>query len=280
MYTFDVEQAKAAALEAAYQAGVVIRDAFSNVNKKMDTKSAVTDIVTETDVLAEKIVIDRLKAFNSSFVFVSEETNNKIELTDAPTWIIDPIDGTTNFVHSFPFVAVSIGLAVNKQCVLGVVYNPILEETYSAIKGQGAFRKNKDGQDVKITSSAVTEISRSLLSTNYPYDRSTKALNDVHEKMDAFLKQNCRGVRFTGSAVINLVYVASGQLEAYFENGLQIWDIAAGKVIVEEAGGVVIDPCGGEIDISNRRVLAACTSDLAKQLASGLKQVEDKYAEK
>jgi myo-inositol-1(or 4)-monophosphatase len=101
---------------------------------------------------------------------------------------------------------VSIGLAFKKQCVLGVVYNPILEETYTAIKGRGAFKKdiyNKDG--VRIEASRETDLSKSLISTNYPYDRSTKTLNEVHEKMDRLLKENVRGVRFTGSAVMVIV---------------------------------------------------------------------------
>jgi fructose-1,6-bisphosphatase/inositol monophosphatase family enzyme len=117
---------------------------------------------------------------------------------------LDPIDGTTNFVHKFPYIAVSIGLAYNKQCILGVVYNPILEETYTAIKGRGAFKKdllhNKDG--VRLEASRETDLSRSLVSTNYPYDRTSKTLDEVHEKMDRLLKENVRGVRFTGSAVM------------------------------------------------------------------------------
>jgi myo-inositol-1(or 4)-monophosphatase len=239
-------------------------------------------MVTETDILAEKIVIEHLRSFDSTFQFVSEETHNtKEELSDAPTWIIDPIDGTTNFVHRFPYIAVSIGLAYKKQCILGVVYSPILEETYTAIKGRGAFKTDmyhKTG--VRIETSKETELSRSLVSTNYPYDRSSRTLDEVHEKMDRLLKENVRGVRFTGSAVMNLVAVASGQLESYFENGLHIWDMAAGKVIVEEAGGVVVDPNGEEIDISKRRILAACTKDIAQRIAKILTQVEQKHAQK
>lgn len=281
-YPFDIEKAKNVALATAIEAGGIIREAMMQRerNTTMKSKSTLTDLVTETDEKCDRLIIERLKNEFNDFTFITEETHNQAtELTDAPTWIVDPIDGTTNFVHGFPHVAVSIGLTYQKKCVLGVVYLPMLNETYTAITGQGAYKTGIfSPEPVRIHVSSNETLDTSLVSSNFPYGRGDATLAPVFSRYEALLKKNVRGVRGTGSAVVNLMYVASGFMEAYFENGLQSWDMAAGKVIVEEAGGVVVDIDGSPLDLMQRRILAVNGTTLQQQISEILVESDRKFA--
>ncbi len=281
-YPFDILKARDTALSAALEAGNIIRSALLNpvAELAMKTKSTTTDLVTETDEKCDRVIIERLKQDFPDFDIISEETFNTVsELSNKATWIIDPIDGTTNFVHGNPAVAVSIGLTFNKQCILGVIVLPMYKETYVAIKGQGAYKTDiHHDQPFKISVSSNVTLDTSLLSSNFPYARSDEALNPVLSRYNMLLRTGVRGIRGSGSACVNLVQVACGALEGYYENGLQSWDMAAGKVIVEEAGGVVLDIDASPIDIMKRRILACNSMELAKQVSQVLVESDSKFA--
>ncbi|KAK7114447.1 inositol monophosphatase 1-like [Littorina saxatilis] len=252
------------ALEVARKAGEVIKDAFKK-EKTIDTKSSAADLVTVTDQAVEKMAFAFLKEKYPSHKFIGEETTaetgEKLQLTDDPTWIIDPIDGTTNFVHSIPEVCFSLGITVNKEPIIGVVYLPVLDQMYTAQKGQGAFLNGE-----KLKSSGQTDLKKAVViceggSSRDP-DIVEKKLTNIHRLVTA-----SHGIRSYGSAAANLCRVAQGAGDAYAEYGIHIWDFVAGMLIASEAGAVVKDPSGSEVDLMSRRVLAAATPSLATQLS-------------
>jgi len=253
----------------AEEAGRVVKEAFYNI-KNIEVKTNFADLVTETDKAVEDMIIAKLTEKYPSHKFIGEETvsaGNKCELTDDPTWIIDPIDGTTNFVHGIPHTCISIGLAVDKQIVAGIVHCPIVEEMYTAVKGQGAFCNGK-----KLAVSAITEISKSAIIAEGGTSRDPVELQTKMDNTKSLI-QKCHGVRMYGSAAMNMCMVARGSHEAYLEYGIHVWDIAAGKLVVEEAGGVVVDPTCAPIDIMNRRVLAACSQNIADEISKAVAHI-------
>lgn len=189
------------------------------------------DLVTEIDVKVENELKERLISIYKG-EFLAEETTGIRELDESPTWIIDPIDGTTNFAHGLPMVATSVALAVNREIVLGIINIPILDECFFAIKGHGAFLNNK-----KISVSSETNLKSSLIATGFPYSIKEK-IDEVLPLVRAVL-MNSQGLRRMGAAAIDLAYVACGRFDGFFEQDLKPWDVAAGWLIVEEAGGVV-----------------------------------------
>lgn len=183
--------------------------------------------------------------------FIAEETAAHGELTDAPTWLVDPLDGTTNFVHDYPFVCVSIGLAVARELVVGVVYNPIMDQMYTAVKGGGAFLNN-----LPIRVSGQTELGAALVCTNIGASRDPGFIAAVGGNMQRLLSAKLGGLRMSGSAAMNMAHVAAGKLDAYYEVGIGgPWDMAAGAVLVREAGGVLADPRGGEFGLFSRCII-------------------------
>jgi len=254
------------AVELAKKAGEIIRQAIDK-KKNIKTKISNIDLVTETDKQVEEFLI---KGFKSSFPdhsFIGEETTG-CQLTDSPTWIIDPVDGTMNFVHSFPYIAVSIGLSVEKEIVLGVVYNPILDKMFTGMKGKGSFCNGK-----KLQVSDTEELSQALILSEFGCDRSSENMDQIFSNFQLLVKK-AMGMRMMGSAALNMCEVASGHADAYVEYTIHCWDMAAAKIIVEEAGGVVIDPAGGTLDLMSRRVLCASSATLAQTLSSQLKHIQ------
>jgi len=238
------------ALSLAKKAGDKIRVAFY-APKEVTFKDTI-DLVTKTDKEVEEMLVSDIKNRFPGHLFVAEETvsdGNATEvLTDAPTWLIDPIDGTTNFVHKFPFCAVSIGLAIKQQVVVGIVYNPVLEDLFTAVRGQGAKRNGKP-----INVSQTDNLKHCLIATGFPYDRSQS--QRITNQLKVVL-ENVRDIRRAGSAALDMCFVASGVLEAYYEEGIHAWDIAAGGLILEEAGGVVGSLDGEAFNLCRRQVLA------------------------
>jgi myo-inositol-1(or 4)-monophosphatase len=165
-------------------------------------------------------------------------------------WVIDPLDGTTNYVHGFPFFCASIGLEINGQVEVGVVHAPLLNYTFTAIRGRGAFRNGKP-----LHVSRTQKIEESLLATGFSYQRS-EVLNAELEDFKAFAEQ-ARGVRRAGSAALDLCMVAAGVFDGFWERKLAAWDTAAGSLIVREAGGVVSDFSGADFHFSMPSVIAA-----------------------
>ncbi|CAL8313468.1 unnamed protein product [Merluccius merluccius] len=251
------------AIAVARKAGVVIRDALQNEVKVM-TKSSSVDLVTQTDQRVEKIIISSVKEKFPTHRFIGEESvaaGQPCILTDEPTWIIDPVDGTTNFVHGFPFVAVSIGFAVNKELEFGVVYSCIEDKMYTGRKGKGAFC---DGEQLQV--SDVTEIKKSMIISELGSNRNPETVSKIFSTMQKVLCIPVHGLRGSGTAATNMCLVASGAVEAFFEIGIHCWDIAAGAVIVLEAGGVLLDVDGGPFDLMSRRMVSANNRTIADRL--------------
>lgn len=262
--TLNNEEYFEAACEVATQAGKEIRDAFAK-KKKVLTKTTFADLVTETDTKVEDMIIGFLRKKFPTHSFIGEESavhGCHFTLTNNPTWIIDPVDGTTNFVHTFPKVSISIALLVNKKTEIGVVYNPIMEELYTARAGQGAFC---NGTKLQVTD--VEGLGSALIIGEFGSSRDVSHIDAKFKSFRAIIEK-AHGIRAQGSAAINMCTVASGQADAYWEFGIHAWDIAAGDLIVREAGGVVLSTDCSPLDIMHRRVLCAATRKLADSIAS------------
>ena len=241
------------ARQAANEAGALIKAAW-NEPRQVDEKSSTADLVTETDKKCEEVIKRILSDAFPTYSFIGEEETAALgrvpELTDDPSWLVDPVDGTTSFVHRFPFCCVSIALAVEKKLVLGLVYNPILGELYEATAGGGA-RLNGE----KISCSDSSSLSSSIFITELGSRRDDEFLDACFARMRS-LAAVTRGFRSCGSCALNLCSVASGRADGYYEIGLGgPWDMAAGAIILEEAGGNVSDPTGSPLNIMSRRVL-------------------------
>ncbi len=219
------------ALELAKQAGELLLKMRSS-DLQVQSKSAQRDLVTAADSAAEKLILDGLGEQFPEDALLAEESGEYGESTDCKRkWCIDPLDGTVNYVQGLPMFSVSIALLIDSQPVVGVVYLPVLDECFSAVVGQGAVLNNK-----AILVSDKSNLRDSVLATGFPYRRNQLADNNLENFNRLFLKQ--RGIRRMGSAAIDLAYVASGRLDAYWELHLSPWDCAAGGLLVREAGGI------------------------------------------
>lgn len=189
------------------------------------------DLVTATDLAVEKDLTARLKQLLPQAELLAEETASQDKQAEW-LWVIDPLDGTTNFAHSIPLVAVSVALWHRQAPVLGIVSLPMLEETFQAISGKGAWL---NGQPIQV--SPQDDLEQSLVATGFPYD-ITERIDQVMPPLHRVLT-HCRGLRRMGAAAVDLAYTACGRFEGFFETGLKPWDTAAGWLLVEEAGGTV-----------------------------------------
>lgn len=235
------------ALKAAQEGAKVILHYWGKIDGYKQ-KSSLSDLVTVADQESEDAVISILKKEFPDHSFLAEESGLN-EMDSEYMWIIDPLDGTTNFAHQYPVVAVSIALFHKGSPVLGIVYNPITNELYEAEKGKGAFLNGH-----KLSVSPVKELTKSLLATGFAYDR-LKTPETNYKEFTHFTNLT-QGVRRAGSAALDLAYVASGRLEGYWERGIQAWDMAAGMLLVTEAGGQVTTYDGSPVDIYSGKILA------------------------
>ncbi|WP_321403761.1 inositol monophosphatase family protein [Maridesulfovibrio sp.] len=237
-----LEKATAAVLEA----GEIIREAY-NKPKKIKHKGRI-DLVTETDLAVENFLKVKLSELLPDSSFLAEETSGNAELIDR-TWIIDPLDGTTNFAHGLPMIATSVALWNEGQVQIGIVNLPILNEVFVAVRGGGAFM---NGEQIQV--SDCDSLEESLIATGFPYaieehvDFITDALSRVLVKT--------QGVRRPGAAAFDLAYTACGRYEGYYENALKPWDMAAGWLLVEEAGGRVTEYKEDEFNLYSPAILA------------------------
>lgn len=238
---------KRLAVSAARKAGGYLKDNL-HARHLVRFKGEI-DIVTEADQQAESMIIAAIQGQYPDHDILAEEspaTNNG----SLYRWIIDPLDGTTNYAHGYPVFCVSIALEWEGICILGVVFNPMLGEMFVAVKGQGAFLN-----DQSIAVSETTEISRSLLATGFPYDiRLTRENNMDHFEAMAVKAQ---AIRRAGSAALDLAYVAAGRFDGFWELKLKPWDTAAGCLLVQEAGGVVTDLHGEAFTLTVPHVVAS-----------------------
>ncbi|XP_065178846.1 inositol monophosphatase 1-like [Sycon ciliatum] len=254
-----------AAVEIARKAGEMIREAFHKP-KCITAKGCATDLVTETDEAVEKMIIGHLRERFPDHNFIGEESTAagaRCVFDERPTWMIDPVDGTTNFVHRFPYVAVSIGFLAKKEFVFGVIYNAPQDIMYTGRTGKGAFRNGE-----AISASGVQQLNQSLVLLEIGSSREAEHLDEKVRNYHNLAKHPVRSIRSLGSAALNMCAVASGEGEAYCETGMHCWDVAAGTVILREAGGYVCDPDGTELDVMSRRCLATCSENVAKEMIS------------
>ncbi len=256
----------------AHKAGTMITTAHPSTSTSGSKKNT-ADLVTETDRAVEAMISTSLHAAYPTFAFMGEETYTPGDrLTDAPTFICDPIDGTTNFVHGYPYVSISLGLAVGRVPVVGVVYNPFTQTLYSAVKGEGAFLNQSTR--LPLRDPTPLALSNALVAVEWGSDRSG---NDLAVKSDTF-RRLCaareerggmvHGLRSFGSAALNLCAVACGSIDAYWEAGCWAWDVCAGWVVLREAGGRMVDanPGNWEPGLDERRYLAVRAGEGQKEL--------------
>ncbi len=239
---------KEIAIYAAKAAGQLIRENFGHVSGLQSKRNAI-DLVTETDRQAEALLVSILKQAFSDYSILGEE-GTALHGNMPMKWIVDPLDGTTNYAHGYPLVAVSIALVRGNEILIGVVYNPLADELFVAEKGNGATR---NGQPIRVSN--VSTLSKSLLGSGFPYDIWESDRDNTHE-WRAFLKRVV-SLRSDGSAAMDLCHVACGRLDGYWELDLDIWDMAAGSLIVQEAGGKVTDQYGKPFDLSQRSIVAS-----------------------
>lgn len=223
------------AVDAAREAGELLITEFDRP-QQLSYKGEV-DIVTEADRKSESLIVARLLNRFPGHAILGEEGGTTGAGGARYRWLVDPLDGTTNFAHGFPVFAVSIGLLEDGEPLIGAVYNPVTRDMFTAMKGEGAFRGQK-----RIRVSTVETLSKSLLATGFPSHKRTQNPN-IHYYWEFTLRSH--GVRRAGSAALDLCSVACGQFEGFWEFGLKPWDTAAGMLIVREAGGTVSDFSGG-----------------------------------
>lgn len=249
-------------IDIAKQAGEVTKEGF---NGKFDIsfKSNSSDLVTDYDRKTEKLITDFIKKEFPNHSILAEESGESNSDSEF-RWVIDPIDGTTNFAHGLPIFSVSIGVQKNGRTIYGVVNDVMMNTIYSAEFGAGAWRN-----DTRIHVSSNSELKQSLLVTGFPYDLESH-MPKISEKFKELLLKS-RAIRRLGSAALDLCYVASGVFDGYWEMKLHHWDFCAGKLIVEEAGGKVTNFIGNEIDIYSPELLATngkIHNDLSEILSS------------
>ena len=223
---------------------IIIRD-FGELEKLQVSKKSPTDFVTNTDLKVEKIIIEELKKARPNFSFLSEESGAENNKDDNNTWIIDPIDGTVNFLHGIPHFAISIALKSNNEIVSGLIYDPIKDEMFFAEKNNGAFFNNH-----RIRVSKKNNLNDCLF-----------ASNDKHQTKLEFPN------RKSGCAALDMAYVAAGRYDGYFQSNLNLWDIAAGIILIKEAGGILNDI---DLSITNNIKVIATSSNISTKFQEKL----------
>jgi myo-inositol-1(or 4)-monophosphatase len=235
-----------AALSAAKRAGEVLRASFGT--EHTITYKGEVDLLTEVDEEAERVIREELLGTFPTYGMLAEEGGEQTG-EEGVRWIVDPLDGTTNYAHGLPIFCVSIALERAGKVVLGVVHDPMGEETFVAERAGGAALNEEP-----ITVSETDELIRALIATGFPYDRS-----EMPEALELFgrLAESTQGMRRLGSAALDLCYVAAGRLDGYYERGIWPWDLAAGSLILEEAGGTVTGYRGEVLDLDGREIVAS-----------------------
>jgi myo-inositol-1(or 4)-monophosphatase len=254
------------AVMAARRAGSMLIKKMVNLSKLKIEEKGHNDYVSDADRAAEKAVIDCILKHYPDHAILAEESGRHGE--SDTIWIIDPLDGTTNYLHGFPVFAVSIGVQVKGRMEHGVVYDPMRQELFTASRGQGA---QVDGRRIRV--SGQKQLERALVGTGFPYRRVDDELGPYMDMLTKILKSTS-GVRRPGSAALDLCYVAAGRFDAFWETGLKSWDIAAGSLIIREAGGMVSGLDGSENYLDTGHILTGTPKiyrDIAKLCASEIK---------
>jgi myo-inositol-1(or 4)-monophosphatase len=251
------------AITAARAAGAIINRASLDLERLQVNTKAPNDFVTEVDHAAEAAVIDTLLAAYPGHGILAEESGSTRGARDSEyVWIIDPLDGTTNFIHGLPTYAVSIGLAHRNQMQQAVVYDPARNDLFYATRGRGAYLNYK-----RLRVSKRTRIADALIGTGFPFRRGDD-LGQYLKILETVMKA-CAGMRRPGAAALDLCYVAAGWYDGFFETGLSPWDVAAGSLLVTEAGGLVGN-FTGEADFLHQREVVAGSPKIYGQLVQML----------
>ena len=255
------------AIRAARQAGNVIAHNVDRFDAFTVSEKATNDFVTEIDRVAERRIIDTIRRSHPDHAFLAEESGARGR-SDFE-WIIDPLDGTTNFVHGFPHVAVSIAVRHRGRIEHGVVFDPLRQELFTASRGSGA---QLDDRRIRVT--ARNNLKGALLGTGFPF-RELDRIEIFLKSLNALISGMAQ-IRRSGSAALDLAYVAAGRLDGFWETGLAPWDLAAGALLVQEAGGIVAEPSGGSdymtsgnVAAANPRVLRAMLRAIGPPLPEG-----------
>ncbi|XP_034110075.1 inositol monophosphatase ttx-7-like [Drosophila albomicans] len=265
------------AVDLVKECGPIFEEGYNKSKKEVMVKSDFFDFVTVYDrQIEEKLTAGLSKAFPESR-FIGEESlagsKELPELTDAPTWIIDPIDGTTNYIHRFPHCGISVALAINKELVVGIIYNPAANELYTSRKGHGAYL---NGQNIRV--SGATMLSNSVIGHEITLI-NVAAWRDKNIKRVYKLGAVAAGTRCLATAALSLAYVAKGTLDTYHVDNLKPWDVAAGVLLVREAGGVVYQTNGSEFNVMQPNLVAAGQDALAQQVMQLIREADkiDEY---
>ena len=239
----------ALAISTAREVGALQRDRFREV-RVIETKSTAIDLVTDVDYASDALLVERIGAGFPDDGILTEESGHARKGANEFRWVIDPLDGTTNYTHGFPHFAVSIGVEERGVRAAGVIYDPMRDELFHAERGAGAFLN-----DEPIRVSKTAELQQALLATGFAYDLQSGEVRNL-AYFGRFL-QRARGVRRAGSAALDLAYVACGRFDGFWEMHLHAWDVAAGLLLIEEAGGRSSDFDGSPAPDSGARLVAA-----------------------
>jgi len=254
--------------------GHILRDGF--IKRKMDyiRKDAFYDLVTIYDKQIEDMFVNGIKEKYPNHLFIGEEecaeSKKTPELTNKPTWIIDPIDGTTNFIKKIPHCCISVALTINKELLIGIVFNPISNEIFTATKGKGAFLNGEPisvNKNIKAIPDALIGMEISLIHCEKVRDKNIKRLYKIGSK--------ATGTRSFGSAALGLCYVAAGQIDVYLVDDLKPWDMAAGALIATEAGAILTNPKGKDFQVMRPDVVCASSAELSNAACNLIQQAEE-----
>ncbi len=255
--SLELEKFLNTAIEAAKEAGKIQKERFGDVFA-VEHKGEI-NLVTEVDYQCENIIVDIIKRDYPVHEILTEESGSIQKPSPLEgegrgegkyKWIIDPLDGTTNYAHSYPCFCASVGLEINGEIAAGVVYNPMLEELFTSIKGNGAYLNGK-----RLKVSAIGVIGKSLLATGFPYDIKYSKENNLENFCNFAVR--AQAIRRPGAAALDLCYLSAGRFDGFWELKLNPWDTAAASLMVKEAGGVITDFSGGEFSIYKEEMLAS-----------------------
>ena len=256
------------AVMSARRAGSALIKKMVNLEKLKVEQKGHNDYVSDADLAAEKAVINCILKHYPDHAILAEESG--VQGESDTVWIIDPLDGTTNYLHGFPVFAVSIGVQVNGRMEHAVVYDPLRQELFTASRGQGAHLESH-----RIRVSGQKQLNRALIGTGFPYRQADSELQPYLDMLGKVVR-NTSGVRRPGAAALDLAYVAAGRLDAFWETGLATWDLAAGSLLIREAGGMVSGLDGSEGFLDSGHVLAGTPRiyrELAKLCGPEIKQL-------
>ena len=235
------------AISAVKESGRIQKEWLAR-DKKVELKGAI-NLVTEVDRICEDKIIEIIKEAFPEHNILTEETPMPEGISPF-RWIIDPLDGTTNYAHGYPCFCTSVAVEMEREIVLGTIYDPLLDELFTAQKGKGTFLNGE-----RIAVSTTEQLTNALICTGFPYDLRESPVNNLNHFANFIME--ARAIRRDGSAALDLCYVAAGRFDGFWELKLNPWDVAAGKLIVEEAGGVMSNFSGGPLDIYGQETLAS-----------------------